>query len=116
MICPECGTRVPKGKTECHICGYKFIEEDTQRDSFALSILSTVIAMVALILTAANASLEFEFPKTSITNGNITITQPPVVPGTSIPLIIPLDLGFAILIIIALFLFVRIVGKSYQQK
>jgi hypothetical protein len=22
MICPECGTRLPKGKTECHFCSY----------------------------------------------------------------------------------------------
>jgi len=21
MICPECGTRLPKGKIECHFCG-----------------------------------------------------------------------------------------------
>jgi len=27
MICPECGTRLPKGKDECHFCGYTYTEK-----------------------------------------------------------------------------------------
>jgi hypothetical protein len=118
MICPECGTRLPEGKTECHFCGYKFTTNEGNNqsyDSFRLSMLSIMIASVALILTAANASIDSEFPRVSITIGNQTVTQPLLIPGTQLPLIFGLHLVYGVLILGAIGITLFLTDKSRRR-
>ncbi|MFA4860226.1 zinc ribbon domain-containing protein [Methanoregula sp.] len=140
MICPKCGTRLPKDAVKCHFCGYEFIEnshqcpilgvqnansEDpkwriTSYQSAQISMLSVIMAAFAFVFASSSVLSEATFPKYSITIKNVTTSYPTLftVQGFSFPVIlIPFLFSiFVLAVIFGVFLFLTRRDEVHYEK
>mgnify|MGYP001214870866 CR=1 FL=1 len=68
MICPNCGTRLPEGRTRCHLCGFEASPRPTRAET-GIVVVSLAAVMIAVglffVFLTADAGIDLRLRVTA---------------------------------------------------